>query len=980
MATIQDAIKRLIYQFTSTGADQVAADMNKVGAAQAAVAASAQTTTTASLSLEKSFDSLERRFVTTVKAQQDFEKVQNTVNAAVAQNPALQERANVVLEAAAARFEAARGSADLLSKITDKARESMIGFAEEGGIAGAILGSFGPLGVVAAGALGLVESAFEYFNENASKFGEASISINKVAEASGLTSTQVRGLSEAAEKAGVSGEEITSSFERFTANLASARDGTGTLFTSLEKINPTLAVQIASTKSGAEAWDLLAKATSSATDATQRAQLAKAAFGRGGVQDVPVLVATDQAGGLDAYSEEVQKATGITDELTKHTAQLRAEIEANKKQAENVYASLYSDQILTRQAKFAKVQLDIAQTIAGYAKKAGGISVSDFLPSESQPGLTGLEVRAGVGSSSDQAVTSESSSSGSPSSSDSTSKIKEQADETQNLTAATTALAAAQANADKAQQSYDDESESLTATTKSLTDSRKNAGDALLLLSNLEKQQITALSGAATGEEIAKQKTDALTAAFDKGTISAETYERALHGDTNNQLAALQDQLAVVSARAGAEKIAAQNAAEYNAMLRAGKDPADALQISAAKLADTVAAAVTSAKEQTQSLKDRNDLASVGNGLSQIGALQAQQQLAGQQAYNQVMKDTGAELTAQLAGQKAYNDELTKTGDAAKALEAGNKAYTDDIKNGTAAQAATNKEYEVTRGYQQQIKTAQDAAAASALQWQQNMLGVGAATLQTASAAQSAADSFQRAANAAAEMAAGTKAAQNGDFGAGSTYGAAGGYAAGGNVAAGTQYTSGGAPSLGFIPGIGYVSISDYNDYLSGKTTFKASGKNADGFFDFTSSPNSTTSSPAVTALTDSIKTLTGSTNTLNSTMQDALSPYYTQDPRTSHIGFRSQGMADGGYIDVPGSPSATDNQTVTIPVASGERVSVDPMWSKRGGVNTGNSTSQTINISVPIMMGGNANKDDVGRTVYQAMQGAAKRIQAASR
>jgi hypothetical protein len=63
----------------------------------------------------------------------------------------------------------------------------------------------------------------------------------------------------------------------------------------------------------------------------------------------------------------------------------------------------------------------------------------------------------------------------------------------------------------------------------------------------------------------------------------------------------------------------------------------------------------------------------------------------------------------------------------------------------------------------------------------------------------------------------------------------------------------------------------------------------------------------------------------LNGTNQDLLSLYYSQDPRTSHIGFRSQGMAAGGYVDVPGSPSANDNMIATIPVASGERIFVDP-------------------------------------------------------
>ncbi|MET0720453.1 MAG: hypothetical protein ABWY64_06435, partial [Tardiphaga sp.] len=127
--------------------------------------------------------------------------------------------------------------------------------------------------------------------------------------------------------------------------------------------------------------------------------------------------------------------------------------------------------------------------------------------------------------------------------------------------------------------------------------------------------------------------------------------------------------------------------------------------------------------------------------------------------------------------------------------------------------------------------------------------------------------------------------------------------------------------------------------------------------------------------LTKSIDDLKDSTDKLNATNQELLSPYYTIDPRTSHIGFRSQGMAAGGYVDVPGGVSAQDNMLAQIPVASGEQIYVDPMPSRRG---VGGGT--VINISAPMMFSGPANRDEVGRTVYQTMQNAARQLQAASR
>ena len=56
------------------------------------------------LSHEKSFANLERRYNSTIRAQQDYKRVQRQVNAAVAQNPALHERANAVLSQAAQRY------------------------------------------------------------------------------------------------------------------------------------------------------------------------------------------------------------------------------------------------------------------------------------------------------------------------------------------------------------------------------------------------------------------------------------------------------------------------------------------------------------------------------------------------------------------------------------------------------------------------------------------------------------------------------------------------------------------------------------------------------------------------------------------------------------------------------------------------------------------------------------------------------------
>jgi hypothetical protein len=105
MADIQDVIKRLRYVYSSEGADKAASDMERVSGAQASITTTSSSAERATMSLDRQFMALERRFNPVIRAQQDFEKVQRQINAAVQQNPALQGRANDVLALATAQFE-----------------------------------------------------------------------------------------------------------------------------------------------------------------------------------------------------------------------------------------------------------------------------------------------------------------------------------------------------------------------------------------------------------------------------------------------------------------------------------------------------------------------------------------------------------------------------------------------------------------------------------------------------------------------------------------------------------------------------------------------------------------------------------------------------------------------------------------------------------------------------------------------------------
>jgi hypothetical protein len=134
----------------------------------------------------------------------------------------------------------------------------------------------------------------------------------------------------------------------------------------------------------------------------------------------------------------------------------------------------------------------------------------------------------------------------------------------------------------------------------------------------------------------------------------------------------------------------------------------------------------------------------------------------------------------------------------------------------------------------------------------------------------------------------------------------------------------------------------------------------------------------AMQSLTDKIEQLAQSTDQLNSTnqtMTDVLSPFYTSDPRRTHLGFRA--FAGGGimtqYGELPlrhyqGGGMATSPQVAVfgegstpeayVPVPSG-RIPVE--------LKGANSNRRPVNVTINVM--GNADQNTVAALKSTAFQ-----------
>ncbi len=473
--------------------------------------------------------------------------------------------------------------------------------------------------------------------------------------------------------------------------------------------------------------------------------------------------------------------------------------------------------------------------------------------------------------------------------------------------------------------------------------------------------------------------------------------------ETALTLNALQQQVSI----AGARTAQAQQAAQYEADLAnealKGKKEIEAQAIASAKRAVSEASATAAVEKQVDALKDQNAMIKA----AQTGT---EAQTSAAIAYKNAI-ESGADSTA-AAALKAQTlaNAIAQAGDYARTLDGNFKSMVNSLNNFNAgigqSLASAMQSGTPAMSWQQAQSLGQQTFTNSAGQPLQSTfdpvimpsgtLDYGAnplypVTYRHGGGGQNISGNFsfaawqmsaegQKAINQKYPGLAGYPTAQEAQAAAAADYGAF--LSAGSGGFANTILGSGGSINAA-ISGVMQSGMQDSTSTLSTLFQLKNSqttDKNVQLANDqqflswLQSQPQTIANLQAISSLTKEMEDLRESTDGLNQTNQELLSPYYSQDPRTSHIGFRSQGMSTGGEFTVPGGYSANDNMLGTIPLASGEIVSV-----RRPGQGAGS----TVNVVNHITVSGAADRgtiNAIGRTVYQSTQSAAKSLRAATR
>jgi hypothetical protein len=272
------------------------------------------------------------------------------------------------------------------------------------GLAGTLLASFGGWGLAAAVGLGAVEKGFELVTAAADQLAGKAQQLNSFGIVTGLTTTQIQVLQETAAHFGLTSQEVATFVDHFAAQLTTLREATGPLYDAIRKIDPALAQQMLTAKGTATELGLLAEAYRKAGE--NGPALLKAAGGRTGMADAPLVGAIGSAGGVDALSNAMDKASFLTAKETGELQKLKAENDSLGEHVRNNVASIFSDAVLSNQVAARKELEGITQWmkgfsvsdawnsfVAGFARVIGGGSVSaaNFKP----PAVPVIPVEAG---------------------------------------------------------------------------------------------------------------------------------------------------------------------------------------------------------------------------------------------------------------------------------------------------------------------------------------------------------------------------------------------------------------------------------------------------------------------------------------------------------------------------------------------------------------------------------------------------------
>lgn len=370
-----DVIRTMTLRSKTEGVEQTTQQLTKLVDAQGKVVEASVATTKATLSVDKAVENLKRRYDTEYRAQQDLAKVAKTLDQARAQGLVTQEQSNALMQQAIRHHNTAATSVGAHAKALNELHIQAQAAAVHLGVLGGILSRLGPAGLGIAAAMGAVVFGLHAAGEAAKALAQHAGELVDLSDTIGVSVEKIQALQLGAAQVGISSEQLSTGLERFTASLDSIRKGAGGAFEAVERMSPALAKQVQAAKTVASALDLVFKALGQ-VDTAERAAAAKEIFGRGGIGMTRLAALTEAAGGVEQYTASMHEADRITAAQAKRLDELGDTIAESFKIAQQNLVLTFGEPMLQLIKTFSDQLLEMSRTLR---ELEPGVAFKDFM-------------------------------------------------------------------------------------------------------------------------------------------------------------------------------------------------------------------------------------------------------------------------------------------------------------------------------------------------------------------------------------------------------------------------------------------------------------------------------------------------------------------------------------------------------------------------------------------------------------------------
>lgn len=398
---ISNVIRKLKIEATTQGFDEAAAKVNKLGQAHQGIAVVSETSAKRSLSVANAYQKQSLALDETARMQDRVAKATKIADSALQQGLITQADHAKRLTLINERFGQAAVGTARFGAAMQATNDNLRGFAASAGPVGSVLSTLGPGGVAAAAGIGAAVIALHQMITAATNLADRAGKLKDFAETTGFTVIELQALEKAGAQVGVSAESVSKGLERFSVQMAELRLRTGETYEKLLAINPALAVQVSSATSLSRAYELVSTAIKN-TDLERANALARAFFGRGGVEQTRLMRVVADAGGLKGVIADLHEADVITAKQAERWDTLGDKIAENMKAAKQNIASIFTEQVLTAAETFSKSFLEFTRSVKEFGINDDLRTLIDFFSNKAVQGalaggLTGALAAGPVG-------------------------------------------------------------------------------------------------------------------------------------------------------------------------------------------------------------------------------------------------------------------------------------------------------------------------------------------------------------------------------------------------------------------------------------------------------------------------------------------------------------------------------------------------------------------------------------------------------